>query len=302
MEPERFVVGLIGAGISTSATPLLHESEADALGVRYAYQVIDIGDLGVAAEDVGELLQAARNMGFRGVNVTYPCKQFVVAGLDELSNDAAAIGAVNTVVFDNGRAIGHNTDVSGFRRSFRLSFADAARDRVIVIGAGGAGAAVSYAALQLGTDLVTITDLDPSRAETLTTRLAAVFGDDRVTQLPVEKLSGALVECDGVIHATPTGMHDHPGMPFSPDLLDPRFWVADVVYRPLETELLRQARRTGCRVLDGGGMAVFQSVESFALFTGLEPNPERMLARFDEIFRPSGGLPDDPGKQVAPAV
>src|SRR6476619_8664739 len=112
------LVGLIGADIQTSLSPTLHEDEAARLGLRYWYQLIDIAELGLAAADVGDLVKAAGRLGFRGLNITYPCKQEVVKHLDELSPEAADLDAVNAVVFTGRRAIGHNTDHSGFAESF----------------------------------------------------------------------------------------------------------------------------------------------------------------------------------------
>ncbi|HEY8705339.1 MAG TPA: shikimate dehydrogenase [Gaiellaceae bacterium] len=288
MGSERFVVGLVGAGIGTSASPALHEAEADALGLRYAYQVLDLDDLGLAAEEIGELLEAARRMGFRGLNITHPCKQLVVDYLDELSPEAVAVGAVNTVVFSNGRTFGHNTDIFGFEQSFNLGLPNAARKRIVVLGAGGAGAAVAYVALALGGSELTVIDLDLDRSADLARRLALRFGPGSIRVDAIDKLPQRMAACDGLIHATPTGMRDYPGMPFSPDLLRRELWVADVVYRPLETELLRQASELGCRTLDGGGMAVFQAFASLSLFTGVAPDAARMMRHFDRTFRESG--------------
>src|SRR3954462_1521269 len=148
---HSYLVGLVGTGIGPSLTPPLHEREADQLGVRYLYRRLDLDELGVPATAVGELLSAVRTTGYDGVNITHPCKQLVIEHLDELSPDAAALGAVNTVVFRDGRAIGHNTDWSGFARSFDRGLNDAALDRVVLLGAGGAGAAVAHALLTLGT-------------------------------------------------------------------------------------------------------------------------------------------------------
>jgi quinate/shikimate dehydrogenase (NAD+) len=295
----RFVVGLIGAGIGPSATPALHEAEADALGVRYAYQVIDIDEAGVPAEDVCTLVAAARRMGFRGLNITHPCKQYVVDCVDELSPEAAAIGAANTVVFtDDGSTIGHNTDIYGFEQSFKFGLSSAATDHVLVLGAGGAGAAVAYVLLELGARKLTIVDLDSVRAEALLGRLSVCFEHSFIDTAPIDRLADRLASCDGIVHATPVGMAQHPGMAFSPDLLRRELWVADVVYRPLQTELLRQAEEVGCRTLDGGGMAVFQAVRSFSLFTGLEPDPARMLQFFDRAYR----TPDVAGDATAAAL
>jgi shikimate dehydrogenase len=275
IEPSRHVVGLIGADIGHSLSPSLHEREADELGLRYVYERIDISALGLPIVRVGELIRAARQLGYSGLNITYPCKQAVVEHLDELSPDAEALGAVNTVVFRGGSAVGHNTDWPGFQESFVRGLPEVDTRRVVLVGAGGAGAAVAHAALSLGVERLCVVDSEPERAAALAESLRARYGPGRAAAS--ERLAAALGEADGVVHATPTGMPTHPGMPFPPDLLHDELWVADVVYRPLETELLRHARRLGCRTLDGGGMAVFQAALSFALFTGVEPDRERML-------------------------
>lgn len=277
------LAGLIGTGIGPSLTPPMHEREGEELGLRYVYRRFDLDELELAPTAVGDILSAARLAGYDGVNVTHPCKQLVLQHLDECSPDAAALGAVNTVVFRAGRAIGHNTDWSGFARAFDRGLPDAPLGRVLLLGAGGAGAAVAHALLTLGTGRLTILDVDPDRAGELAVSLAGRFGADRVTGGDAATVAAALDGADGLVHATPTGMAAHPGMPLPAELLRPDVWVADIVYRPLETELVRTARATGCRVLDGGGMAVFQAVDAFRLFTGCEPDAERMLAHFTTL-------------------
>ena len=199
----------------------------------------------------------------------------MVPHLDALSDDAAALEAVNTVVFEDGRATGHNTDTTGFAENFARGLPDAELERVVLLGAGGAGTAVAYAALRLGVRQLTIVDVDARQAEACVRRLDS----DRATPGTLDSLE----EADGLIHATPTGMEGHPGLPLDDELLHPGLWVAEVVYRPLETQLLQRAREIGCRTLDGGGMAVFQAAESFELFTGLQPDRERMLRHFAEL-------------------
>ncbi len=280
---DSYLVGLIGAGIGPSLSPALHEREADRQGLRYLYRLIDIDVLGVAPEAVGDLVRAARDLGFDGLNITHPCKQLVIEHLDALSPQAEALGAVNTVVFDAGRAIGHNTDVTGFAASFARGLPDARLERVVQLGAGGAGAAVAHALLTLGAGSVTVVDALPDRAGALADQLNRQFGAGRVDAGDPERLAALLVGADGVVHATPTGMAAHPGLPFAAELLRPRLWVAEVVYRPLETELLRVAREVGCAVLDGGGMAVFQAADAFRLVTGREADASRMLADISEL-------------------
>jgi shikimate dehydrogenase len=274
-------VGLIGADIGPSLSPGLHEHAAREMGLAYTYERIDITQLGVSEERVGDLLRMARGLGFRGVNITHPCKQSVLEHLDELSDDAAQLGAVNTVVFTPARAVGHNTDWPGFQRSFSRGLPDVALNHAVLIGAGGAGSAAAHAALSLGGKRLVIRDERTEQAERLVRALGERYGDDRV--VVCERLDVECRQADGLIHATPTGMAEHPGMPLDPDLIHRDLWVAEVVYRPLETELLRHARGVGCQTLDGGGMAVIQAALSFELFTGQAPDLERMLSHFAVI-------------------
>jgi quinate/shikimate dehydrogenase (NAD+) len=275
---SSFLVGLIGSSIQASLTPSMHEREADEQGLRCIYRLIDIEKLGLDAEALPELLTAAERMGFAGVNVTHPCKQAVIPLLHELSENARRLRAVNTVVLSNARRIGHNTDWWGFAESFRRGMPDVKRERVVQLGAGGAGAAVAHAALTVGVARLMIVDSDPARAEYVAAGLAERFGKERAA-VPRD-LTAALSEADGLINATPVGMAKYPGLPLPAELLRPDLWVADIVYFPLETELLRQARMLGCRTLDGGGMAVFQAAEAFRLFTGVTPDTERMRRHF----------------------
>jgi shikimate dehydrogenase len=278
---DRYLVGLIGSGIGQSLSPALHEREADQFGLRYLYQRLDLDVLDLPAARTGELIAAARLAGYTGFNVTHPCKQVVLEHLDGLSPEATDVGAVNTIVYTDGKAIGHNTDLSGFTRSVRQGLPDAPMNHVVLVGAGGAGAAVSHALLAMGTKKLWLFDKDIDRAEELRGRLGA----DRV--LRSHELADAIAEADGLVHATPTGMAAHPGMPVPREVLRPDLWVADIVYRPLDTELVVAARAAGCRVLDGGMMAVFQAADSFRLFTGREPDTDRMLRHFATLV-PAG--------------
>jgi shikimate dehydrogenase len=282
--PNRsYLVGLIGSGIGPSLSPALHEREADRQGLRLVYRLIDIDTLAVPPEAVGDLLRAARDLGFDGLNITHPCKQLVIEHLDALAPQAEALGAVNTVVFEDGRAVGHNTDVTGFAASFARGLPDAPLERVVQLGAGGAGAAVAHATLTLGAERVTVVDALPERAAALAGSLNRAFGEGRAAAAPPERQNELLAQADGIVHATPTGMAAHPGLPLPAELLHSGLWVAEVVYRPLETELLRTARALGCATLDGGGMAAFQAADAFRLFTGREPDAARMLADLTEL-------------------
>ncbi len=286
-EPDRdrpLVLGLVGAGIAGSLSKPLHEREGSACGVPLTYRPIDAELLGFGADDLPEVLRWAVRLGFDGFNVTHPFKQAVVPLLDSRSEAVEALGAANTVVIRDGRTTGYNTDWSGFARSLQRSLPDPAGDSVVVVGAGGAGVAVGYALLQLGVRHVAAHDVDMARATDCVERLARTFDSDRLTV--VEDLEAALASADGLVHATPTGMLGHPGLPVPARLVRPQLWVADIVYFPLETELVRLARERGCRVVPGGGMAVFQAVGAFELFTGHPPDADRMLAHFSELTAP----------------
>lgn len=277
------LVGLIGAGIQRSQSPWLHMEEGASLGMDYRYEILDVDTMEGGASALPRLLDESEARGFAGLNITFPCKQSVIPLLHELSPDAQALQSVNTVVFRDGRRIGHNTDWWGFAENFRRGMPSVARERVVLVGAGGAGSAVSYAALQLGARSLEIHDVDAARAAQLAERLAGLFPDRRVQA--VRNLAASLAAADGLIHASPTGMAKLPGLPVPAECLRPPLWIAEVVYVPLETELLRVARANGCHTLDGGGMAVFQAVMAFELFCGVKPDAERMLRQFNAKLR-----------------
>lgn len=276
-----YLVGLIGAGIQASLSPAMHESEGDRHGLRYLYQLLDLEVPGLGKEALPRLLDAAQLSGFSGLNITHPCKQAVIPLLDELSDDAAVIGAVNTVVFKNGRRIGHNTDCSGFEQSMRENLSSACKQNVVLLGAGGAGAAVAHSLLRQGVERLHVYDLKPARAKSLVDALCGRFGAERVSA--ISDLAQAMQEADGLVHATPTGMAHYPGLPLPAELLKPSHWVADIVYFPLHTELLHAARRLGCQTMDGRGMAVHQAAGSFRLFTGLDADVIAMQRDFDSL-------------------
>jgi shikimate dehydrogenase len=271
----RFEVGLIGAGIGDSLSPALHEREA---------AVIDLDELGRPPEEVGELLREARGDGLRGVNVTHPCKQLVVDELDELSPEAAALGAVNTVVFGPAGMAGHNTDATGFQEAFVRGLPGAPTREVVLLGAGGAGAAVAHAMLSLGADRLVVVDAERDRADALVATLTARFAPGNAEAADPTGLQELLAAADGLVHATPTGMAAHPGTAVPAELLDPSLWVAELVYMPVETTLLRDARAAGCRTLDGAAMVALQAAGSLELFTGVPADRDRMLRHIEELF------------------
>lgn len=281
MSSNNVLAGLIGAGIQQSRTPAMHEREGAAQGLGYVYRLIDLDALKLDNGALEELLTAAQRMSFTGLNITFPAKQAIIPLLDELSPEASGIGAVNTVVLKDGKRVGHNTDCLGFAEGFRRGMCDAKRDRVVQMGAGGAGAAVAHALLLEGVQQLSIFDVEPARAQALADNLNQHF-PGQPAQAGSDLLT-ALAEADGLVNTTPMGMAKLPGMPVPKAALRPALWVAEIVYFPLETELLREARALGCRTLDGGTMAVFQAVKAFELFSGRQADAERMMAHFAEM-------------------
>jgi len=271
--------GLVGRAIQQSLTPGMHEAEGRRLGLDYAYRLIDFDRLGLADAALGAAVAAARDLGFAGLNVTHPFKQAVLPLLDGLSPEAAAIGAVNTVVFESGRAVGHNTDCWGFAESFRRAMAGASLDSVVLVGAGGAGLAVAQALIELGAGRIDVFDRDIERAQALAERLAK----PGLAARPLRDLAPSLAAAGGLVNATPAGMSKYPGLPVPAEALHRGLWVADIVYFPEETALIGAASERGCRILTGRGMAIFQAVRAFALFTGIEPDPAAMARHFQAL-------------------
>jgi shikimate dehydrogenase len=283
----RYLVGLIGEGITTSLTPALHEEEASALGLDYTYRLFDLIELGKPANDVGSLLKEAQRLGYAAMNITHPCKQLVLEIVDELDPDAEHLGAVNLVVFDHGRLHGYNTDWMGYRDGLS-TLSGASFDHVVQIGCGGAGAATAYALLSSGTSRLDLCDVEGQRAEALAERMRVHFPRQAVETFPTEKLPAAVARATGVVHATPLGMPHHQGVAFDVGLLRRDTWVSDVVYRPLATELIRQAAELGHSVLDGGRMAVGQAYASLQIITGAQPDRDRMERHFRALIEDEG--------------
>ncbi len=280
-DPRTFLTALIGTGIAASLTPAMHEREASAQGFRQVYQIIDLAALGLAVDALPELLEAGRRFGFSGFNVTHPAKQAIIPFLDELSPQAKALNAVNTVLFRNGKSIGHNTDWSGYAEAFRRGLPDADLTRVVQIGTGGAGGAVAYALLTLGAQTLVLHDLDLSRAKAVASALCASFGEGRA--VVAADLQAEVAKATGLVNCTPIGMAKYPGTPLPLEWLHKGLFVSEIIYFPLQTALLAAAAELGCRTLNGGGMAVFQAVDAFRLFTDAEPDAERMRAHFREL-------------------
>jgi shikimate dehydrogenase len=273
----RFLAGLIGAGIQPSKSPALHTDEAREHGLECTYELLDVDRFKEGEAALPRLLDEAEQRGFAGVNITHPCKQAVIPLLTSLSADATALGAVNTVIFQDGARIGYNTDWLGFSESLTRGLPNADLHHVLIAGAGGAGAAIAYALLRGSAERVAIFDTESERADGLAEKMQTIFPRACVRSTPTVDIVG---ECTGLVNCSPVGMERYPGAPVPVEFLQKDQWVADIVYFPIETVLLKAARARGCATLDGGGMVVFQAAEAFRLFTGLQPDHDRMLRRF----------------------
>jgi shikimate dehydrogenase len=272
---RQALIGLIGANIMKSLAPALHIDAFAAAGITGHYQLMDVDRL--PGRTLKNLLDAVKTAGFLGVNITFPFKQDVIPLLDSLSPDARQIGAVNTVTIGpDGGTVGYNTDRSGFRLSFEDGLGRAAAEgkTAVLVGAGGAGSAVAFALMDLGLKTLIVHDMDVARAAALAADVSKHFGagSGRAAINLTDDIAGA----DGVANATPIGMSGFPGNPVPVEALRAGHWVADVIYSPIETELIRAARSKGARTVTGGGMCVYQAVDAFRLFTGITPDAARM--------------------------
>jgi shikimate dehydrogenase len=283
MSEGRVLVGLIGAKIQQSLSPALHADAFAAARIDGYYHLMDVDRL--PGRTLPQLLDAVKAAGFAGTNVTFPFKREVPALLDAVDDEAAQTGAVNTVTIAAvGRTTGYNTDRRGFRRSFEEKFGrtNAEGATVVLVGAGGAGRAVAFALMDLGVATLLPYDRVPDRAATLVADLGKHYGTARCR--PVDDIEREVANADGVVNATPVGMHGIPGNPVPVSALHAGQWAADVVYTPIETAFIRAAAARGARVLDGGGMCVHQAAEAFRLFTGIEPDIGRMHRVFREAL------------------
>jgi shikimate dehydrogenase len=276
-------VALLGNGIKPSLSPALHMAEARRLGLDYEYRTVDLS--GRREVDLGDELRRLEDAGFDAANVTHPFKQAVLEHVQHLSPIVRRLGSANLVLLGDGRRTAHNTDCTGFRAALEgfLGHRETG-GTVLQIGAGGAGLATASALIDMGFGSIVVHDVVPAAVEAMIDRFAGSPADAGPRLRSADgSVDDLLPHVDGVVHVTPVGMAEHPGIAFDVDRLGPGAWVAEVVYRPLETELVRRARARGLATLDGGGMAVGQAVESLRLITGLEPDVDRMHAHFNQL-------------------
>ncbi|GGD70285.1 shikimate dehydrogenase [Microbacterium murale] len=287
------LIGLIGEGVTPSLSPPMHESEGARHGMNYVYRTIDLApDEGTTAS-LRTLLAAARRLGFNGLNITHPVKQAIIPLLDELSDSARAVGAVNTVVFTDAGTMGHNTDVTGFAAALKDAFGDEELRRVVLFGTGGAGSAVATALAQHPIGELVLIDQVRERAAGLADQVRALT-TATVRAGAVDDLPALIADTHLIINATPVGMAAHPGTPFDTALLPDGIRVADIVYRPADTALLQAARARGIRTMSGLGMAMHQAADAFEIFTGERADRTAMLADLDHLVAAEAAAPAGP--------
>ncbi len=253
------IYGILGRPVTHSLSPAMHNAAFRALQVNAVYVAFPVQDLPRA-------LAGVRGLGIGGVSVTIPFKEEIIPLLDELDRESATIGAVNTVVRRMGRLVGYNTDWLGAIAALKGQTALAGA-HVLILGAGGAARAIAYGLREAG-GRVTVTDVDRARAESLA-------GDLGIEALPL----ASLAQCPAtmLINATPVGMAPNAdALPIAPDLLGRFALVMDIVYRPLATRLLQEAKARGCATIDGLQMLIHQGAAQFELWTGQQAPLEVM--------------------------
>jgi len=258
-------------------SPALHNAGFAALSMTGEYQPLDTAVAGKTIADLPELLQAKKQGGFDGFNVTHPFKTAILPHLDEINDDARDLGAVNTVIIEGDKLIGHNTDWIGFAAQYQsLIDAGAASGPVLVLGAGGAGRAVIQALNAAGVGDIRL--CDPNR------QIAAALADEHSNVTfagdPVETAKDAV----GIINASTVGMHGKGGLPLDEAAIRSDHWVAEVIYFPVETPLVLYARSLGCQVATGDIMCFEQAIAGFELMTGLTADRVTMSARFADLL------------------
>ncbi len=282
------VVGVFGYPVKHSASPAMHNAAFASLNLNWVYVPFE-----VAPERIGEAIAGIRAMNLAGVNVTVPLKELIPAHLDALTDRAAALGAVNTIIHRDGQLIGDSTDGPGFLEAIAYAGAVIGTGiKVVVLGAGGSARAVVRSLIDAGAS-VTIANRNIERAETLSKDV--VDGKARVIPLTERTVGEALSEAAVLVNTTSVGLYPRGDEmpPVPPDALHPGLFVSDLIYNPAETRLLALARERGCRTQNGIEMLVRQGAISFTHWTGLVPDVTVMR---DAVM----GVLADPGPRTPP--
>lgn len=274
----RVRLGLIGDNIARSRSPDLHRLAGALCGLDVSYELFVPRDMG---GDFDAVFDACRASGVRGVNVTYPYKESVVARVRLAGEQVRRIGSVNTVVFGERGPAGHNTDYSGFLAAFRSSFGAMSPGRVALVGAGGVGKAVAFGLAELGAREIAVIDSDEDKARGLTETVAIASKGAILTTFTAD-IRMAVQGADGIVNCTPLGMTGYPGSAVPLDLLGSQHWAFEAVYTPIDTPFKLAAEAAGLKVLSGYELFFHQGVDAFRIFTGLTPDLDALRHRLAE--------------------
>lgn len=266
-------LGLIGDNIARSQSPRLHRLAGTMRGLDVRYDPLIPSVMGL---DVAGVFDHCKTEGFRGTNVTYPYKEWVIDQIQVDEPLVKALGACNTVIFETDVPRGYNTDCSGFAAAFANRFGDANPGRVAMAGAGGVGKAIAFALGQLGATELSVFDRDQAKADALVTAVNQHFRG--YTARSTNTLAEAVEGADGVINSTPVGMIGYPGSAFADISIKHCRWAFDAVYTPVETEFLSTALKAGVEVLSGYELFFYQGVHAFRLFTGQSVDEQALRA------------------------
>lgn len=267
------VVGVIGFPVEHSLSPAMHNAEFERLQLDWVYVPFP-----VHPEKIEAALRGLAAAGVTGINVTIPHKQAVIALLDEVTTEARAIGAVNTIRFESdGRLKGYNTDAPGWVDDIQQDIL-LSDSTVAILGAGGASRALCIGAAGAGAKSICIFNRTVETAQAVSESLQEQFPAVRFEWAPLDSDDERerFLKCEIIVNATSLGMASNPGMPVPVDWLHDNQYVYDTIYTPAETELLKAARQRGCAVRNGTGMLARQGALSFEIWTGQRPDPERM--------------------------
>lgn len=258
---------IFGHPVSHSLSPAMHNSAFSALGLDCAYVAFDI-----SPEEIGKAVQAVRTLGISGVNITIPHKESIIPHLDEIAPDAELTGAVNTVKNDGGKLSGHNTDVGGFLRAVREDLGiEPGGSKVFLAGAGGAARAVMSAFCMNGAERIYVLNRTLDKAQRLASDFGERFTKTSIEAVPfgdVKAIEAALGKADILVNSTSSGMDGREGLDLPLDKMKKTAAVYDLVYKPRETELVKEARGLGLKAAGGLGMLLYQGALSFEIWTG----------------------------------
>ncbi|ACV25155.1 shikimate dehydrogenase [Methanocaldococcus fervens] len=271
IDAKTKVIGLIGHPVEHSFSPIMHNAAFKDKGLNYVYVAFD-----VLPENLKYVIDGAKALGIVGFNVTIPHKIEIMKYLDEIDRDAQLIGAVNTIKIENGKAIGYNTDGIGARKALEEEIGEVKGKNIVIYGAGGAARAVAF---DLAKDNnIIIANRTVEKAEKLAREIAEKLNKKFGEEIKFGGLNVDLDDIDVVINATPIGMY--PNVDVEPivkaDKLREDMVVMDLIYNPLETVLLKEAKKANAKAINGLGMLIYQGAVAFKIWTGVEPNIEVM--------------------------